>query len=67
MAKNLRRLDKLLVEKGLAPSREAARELISAGAVRVAGIQRSKPSSMFQQDIAINVEGADEPRWVSRG
>ncbi|MDR3331137.1 MAG: TlyA family RNA methyltransferase [Synergistaceae bacterium] len=22
---------------------------------------------MFQQDIAIDVEGADEPRWVSRG
>jgi 23S rRNA (cytidine1920-2'-O)/16S rRNA (cytidine1409-2'-O)-methyltransferase len=62
----LRRLDKLLVERGLAPSREAAREIIQSGSVEVCGFPQSKPSSMFPEDAGVSVSDGGE-RWVSRG
>ncbi|MDR3254109.1 MAG: TlyA family RNA methyltransferase [Synergistaceae bacterium] len=62
----LRRLDKLLVERGLAPSREVARDMIQSGAVEVSGFPQSKPASMFPADASVSVSAGGE-RWVSRG
>ena len=44
MPKERRRLDAVLVERGLAPSRERAKELIAGGYVTVDGRPASKPS-----------------------
>jgi 23S rRNA (cytidine1920-2'-O)/16S rRNA (cytidine1409-2'-O)-methyltransferase len=62
------RLDKLLVERGLAPSRKSAKELVESGAVKVQGFPQRKPQSMFRRDsdISVTAEGR-EARWVSRG
>ncbi|MDR3279039.1 MAG: TlyA family RNA methyltransferase [Synergistaceae bacterium] len=64
--RSLERLDKLLVERGLASSRSEAGELIKRGRVRVLGFAREKPAAMFDPDAAIEVD-RDERRWVSRG
>src|SRR5262249_18412326 len=60
------RLDVLLVERGLAPSRERARALILAGQVTVAGrtISRAGPPAAADADIALAVP--DHP-YVGRG
>ena len=64
----LRRLDRLLVERGLASSREEAKELIAGGRVSVSGFLQAKPASMFPPDAALAVlRDEAEPRWVSRG
>ena len=64
------RLDVLLVERGLAQSRERARALILAGRVMVTeqkGEQKiDKPGASVAQDAAIRLLGADLP-YVSRG
>lgn len=60
-----RRLDQLLVERGLAPTREKAQALILAGAVRSAGTVLDKPGR--QLDVDHPLELAERPRWVSRG
>lgn len=59
------RLDMLLVERGLASSREMARRMIMAGEVRVDGEVRTKPGMRVAQDAVINVQ--QMPRFVSRG
>lgn len=59
------RLDVLMVEAGLAPSREKARGLIMAGEVLVDGKQIDKPGTRFQSSVAITVKA--RPRFVSRG
>ena len=59
------RLDLLLVEKGLAGSRTRAQALVMEGKVRVAGQVETKPSKLFDGDVAIEVESP--PRFVSRG
>jgi len=59
------RLDVLLAERGLAPSREAARRMIMAGEVRVDGEVRDKPGMRVPPDAAIEVR--QPPRFVSRG
>jgi len=59
------RLDVLLAERGLAPSREAARRMIMAGEVRVAGEVRDKPGMRVPDDAALEVKQA--ARFVSRG
>ena len=60
------RLDLLLVERGLAQSRERARALILAGRV-LAGEQKvDKPGTAVASDAAIRLLGADQP-YVSRG
>lgn len=59
------RLDVLLAERGLAPSREAARRMIMAGEVRVAGELRDKPGMRVPDDAALEVKQA--ARFVSRG
>ncbi|HVO71176.1 MAG TPA: TlyA family RNA methyltransferase [Aggregatilineaceae bacterium] len=59
------RLDVLLAERGLAPSREAARRMIMAGEVRVEGEVRDKPGLRVARDAGVEVRQA--PRFVSRG
>ncbi|MFQ5912107.1 MAG: TlyA family RNA methyltransferase [Nitrospinota bacterium] len=61
-----RRLDSLLVERGLAPSRERARALILARAVVVEGRQHLKPGSSVDVEAAIHVLRRSQP-YVSRG
>ncbi|MGH7786546.1 MAG: TlyA family RNA methyltransferase [Candidatus Binatia bacterium] len=60
------RIDKLLVERGDVASRERARALIMAGAVRVGDAVVDKPGTLVATDAAIAVAGADIP-YVSRG
>jgi len=64
------RLDVVLVERGLAPSRERARAMILAGRVLVTeqkGEQKiDKPGVSVVQDSAIRILG-DDPPYVSRG
>lgn len=64
MARKIR-LDMLLAERGLAPSREAARRMIMAGEVRVAGEVRDKPGMHVPDDAPLEVRQA--ARFVSRG
>ncbi|HEY8655622.1 MAG TPA: TlyA family RNA methyltransferase [Candidatus Limnocylindria bacterium] len=59
------RLDQLLVERTLAPSRERARALILAGAVRVAGEVADRAALPVRTDAVITVDPG--PRFVSRG
>jgi 23S rRNA (cytidine1920-2'-O)/16S rRNA (cytidine1409-2'-O)-methyltransferase len=59
------RLDILMVEKELAPSREKARALIMAGEVLVSGQQVDKPGTRI--DIAAEITVKAKPRFVSRG
>jgi 23S rRNA (cytidine1920-2'-O)/16S rRNA (cytidine1409-2'-O)-methyltransferase len=60
------RLDVLLVERGLAPSRERAQALILAGQVRAGDRQGLKPGTTVPADTALVVLGADHP-YVGRG
>ena len=59
------RLDQLLVERGLAPSRERAQALILAGAVRVAGEVADRAALPLRPDAVVTVDAG--PRFVSRG
>ena len=60
-----KRLDLLLVERGLADSRTRAQALVLAGEVRVAGQVETKASRQVEVDVAVEVE--KPPRFVSRG
>ncbi|HUJ76166.1 MAG TPA: S4 domain-containing protein, partial [bacterium] len=60
------RLDKLLVERALAPSREKAQALILAGQVRVAGAPVTKVGTAVDRAAVLEVTGKDHP-YVSRG
>jgi 23S rRNA (cytidine1920-2'-O)/16S rRNA (cytidine1409-2'-O)-methyltransferase len=60
------RLDKRLVDDGHVASRERARALIMAGAVRIGDRVIDKPGTLIAADAAIEVTGADIP-YVSRG
>lgn len=60
------RLDKLLVDRGLTPSRERARALILAGQVVVGDHAIDKAGTKVEIDAAIRVKGDDIP-FVSRG
>ncbi|HKR25903.1 MAG TPA: TlyA family RNA methyltransferase [Acidobacteriaceae bacterium] len=60
------RLDKLLVELGLAPTRERAQALILAGRVLVNEQKLDKPGHAVPADAAIRLLGSDL-RYVSRG
>jgi 23S rRNA (cytidine1920-2'-O)/16S rRNA (cytidine1409-2'-O)-methyltransferase len=63
------RIDKLLVERGLADSRTKAQALVMAGVVLVDEQQASKPSDLVSPDAKIRVKHADNPaaRYVGRG
>lgn len=60
------RLDQLLVDRGLAPSRERARALILAGDVTVEGQPAGKAGTAVPSDAAIVLRTPDHP-WVGRG
>jgi 23S rRNA (cytidine1920-2'-O)/16S rRNA (cytidine1409-2'-O)-methyltransferase len=60
------RLDKLLLDRGLAPSRERAQALILAGKVLVNEQKLEKAGSQVESDAIIRLLGADL-KYVSRG
>src|SRR5260370_17205746 len=59
------RLDRLIVDRGLAESREKAQALIMAGEVRVNGQKASKPGHLVADDSTVEV--LSRPPYVSRG
>ena len=60
-----KRLDVLLVERGLVKSREKARRLVMAGKVRVGDRVVTKPGTFVVPDAPLTVK--ELPRYVSRG
>jgi len=60
------RLDRVLVERGLAESRTRAEALILAGRVRVEGHESVKPGTAVAPDAEVFVAAPEHP-WVSRG
>ncbi len=60
------RLDVLLVNRGLAESREKAKRTIMAGLVTVEGSVADKPGTAFDTESNIEVKGRECP-YVSRG
>jgi 23S rRNA (cytidine1920-2'-O)/16S rRNA (cytidine1409-2'-O)-methyltransferase len=63
-----RRLDAELVHRGLARSREQARELIEAGRVQLNGVSAGKPATQVDATASLVVRpGQDGPDYVSRG
>jgi len=60
------RLDKLVVDRGLAPSRERARALILAGNVEVSGQVVTKAGAQVDAGAAVALRAPDHP-YVSRG
>jgi len=60
------RIDRLLVERGLAPSRERAQALILAGKVLANQQKVEKPGTTVDADAVIRLLGEDM-RYVSRG
>ncbi|HEX8499712.1 MAG TPA: TlyA family RNA methyltransferase [Pyrinomonadaceae bacterium] len=63
------RVDRLLVERGLAPTRTRAQALVMAGRVLVGERRVEKASETFPPDAALRVRGGDDPaaRYVGRG
>jgi 23S rRNA (cytidine1920-2'-O)/16S rRNA (cytidine1409-2'-O)-methyltransferase len=60
-----KRIDLLLVERGLAESRNRAQRLVMAGEVRVEGEMIHKPSAQVEE--AAKIEIRERPPYVSRG
>src|SRR5690348_3969316 len=60
------RLDKLLLDRGLVPSRERAQALILAGRVLVNEQKVEKPGTSIESNAELRVLG-DDLRYVSRG
>jgi 23S rRNA (cytidine1920-2'-O)/16S rRNA (cytidine1409-2'-O)-methyltransferase len=63
------RIDKLLVERGLAESRTKAQAMVMAGVVLVNEQRVEKPSEQFTSNSDIRIKHADDPtaRYVGRG
>ena len=59
------RIDVLMFERGLAPSREKARAMIMAGEVLIDNQPVSKPG--ISVDAGVNIVVKNKPRFVSRG
>ena len=60
------RLDKLMLQRGLAPSRERAQALVLAGRVLVNEQKMEKSGANVDEDAALRILGDDMP-YVSRG
>ena len=60
------RLDQLVFDRGLVPSRERAKTTIMAGHVFVNGQRADKPGASVAPDCQIEVRGVAVP-FVSRG
>jgi 23S rRNA (cytidine1920-2'-O)/16S rRNA (cytidine1409-2'-O)-methyltransferase len=59
------RLDQLLVERGVAPSRAVAQAMLLAGEVEIPGRGRAlKPGNLVASDVALQVR--ERTRWASR-
>lgn len=65
MAKK-RRLDQMLVERGLVESRTRAQALVMAGLVFSGETKMAKSGQQLPEDAPLDVRGRDHP-WVSRG
>ena len=61
-----KRLDQLLVERGLATSRTRAQALVMAGLVFSGESKLAKSGQTLAEDAPVEVRGRDHP-WVSRG
>ncbi|HYR76820.1 MAG TPA: TlyA family RNA methyltransferase [Pyrinomonadaceae bacterium] len=63
------RIDTLLVERGLAPSRTRAQALVMTGVVLVDEQLVNKPSEKFDVNANVRLKGDDDPasRYASRG
>src|SRR6476659_1414613 len=61
------RIDKLLVDRGLADSRTKAQALVMAGAVLVDEQLIHKPSELFSHEANIRIKESAAQRYVSRG
>jgi 23S rRNA (cytidine1920-2'-O)/16S rRNA (cytidine1409-2'-O)-methyltransferase len=63
------RIDKLLVERGLADSRTKAQAMVMAGVVLVNEQRVEKSSDQFSGNVQIRIKKADDPtaRFVGRG
>jgi 23S rRNA (cytidine1920-2'-O)/16S rRNA (cytidine1409-2'-O)-methyltransferase len=63
------RIDKLLVERGLAETRAKAQALIMAGVVLIDEQRANKPSDTVAPSAEIRIKGGDDPasRYVGRG
>jgi len=61
-----KRLDQILVERGLAESRAQAQALVIAGKVYSGERRLEKPGAPTAEDLAIELRGEPHP-WVSRG
>ncbi|HMB53440.1 MAG TPA: TlyA family RNA methyltransferase [Thermoanaerobaculia bacterium] len=59
------RLDQLLVQRGLFPTREKAKRAVMAGIVEVDGRRIDKPGTAVGDEAALAVQGPKEP-YVSR-
>src|SRR4051812_33013683 len=60
------RADKLLVDRGLAPTRARGQAMILAGQVYSGTRRIDKAGDLLAAEADLNVKGADHP-WVSRG
>lgn len=60
------RVDKLLVDRDICPTRERARALIMSGAVLIGETRVDKAGTLVYPDVDIRIEGKDNP-YVSRG
>jgi 23S rRNA (cytidine1920-2'-O)/16S rRNA (cytidine1409-2'-O)-methyltransferase len=60
------RLDKLLIDRGIAPTLEKARALILARAVKINDTYQDKAGTPVPVDAEIHIKGEDNP-YVSRG
>lgn len=61
-----KRVDMLLVERGLVPSRTRAQALVMAGKVYSDTKRIDKPGQNLAEDAPLSLKGEDHP-WVSRG
>ena len=60
------RLDQLVLDKGLAPSRERAKAVVLAGLVRVNGDVVTKAGTLVDPDAEVTLQAPDHP-YVGRG
>lgn len=60
------RLDAVLVERGMAASRERAQALVAAGLVEVDGVRASSAAAVVAAEAAIRLTDRSHP-WVGRG
>jgi 23S rRNA (cytidine1920-2'-O)/16S rRNA (cytidine1409-2'-O)-methyltransferase len=61
-----KRIDQLIVERGLAESRARAQALVMAGLVFAGERKIDKPGQQVARDAEVSVRGRDHP-WVGRG